>query len=159
MLTLIFTMGMVCIISMLRSSLHIPKVLHYSSKYFILLKYPLQILFAGVEDAFSFTSKVMSVSFHKFSPGFFPGNMLQFYLFMFITVLPTLLYEHTSVCRVKSWQTLKSELFNFIFKNISCISGTGASQDVGLGKGKYYTVNVPLKDGITDQPFIEIFSR
>lgn len=28
----------------------------------------------GVEDAFSFTSKVMSVSFHKFSPGFFPGN-------------------------------------------------------------------------------------
>lgn len=121
MLTLIFTMGMVCIISMLRSTLHVPKVLHYSSKYFILLKYPLQILFAGVEDAFSFTSKVMSVSFHKFSPGFFPGNMLQFYLFMFITVLPTLLYEHTSVCWVKSWQTLKSELFNFIFKNISCI--------------------------------------
>lgn len=63
----------------------------------------------GVEDAFSFTSKVMSVSFHKFSPGFFPG--------------------------------------------------TGGCHDVGLGKGKYYTVNVPLKDGITDKPFIEIFSR
>ncbi|KAJ7394883.1 Histone deacetylase 8 [Desmophyllum pertusum] len=63
----------------------------------------------GVEDAFSFTSKVMSVSFHKFSPGFFPG--------------------------------------------------TGSSFDVGLGKGKYYSVNVPLKDGITDKPFIEIFSR
>lgn len=28
---------------------------------------------AGVEDAFSFTSKVMTVSLHKFSPGFFPG--------------------------------------------------------------------------------------
>ncbi|KTF92962.1 hypothetical protein cypCar_00018806 [Cyprinus carpio] len=27
----------------------------------------------GVEDAFSFTSKVMTVSLHKFSPGFFPG--------------------------------------------------------------------------------------
>lgn len=29
---------------------------------------------AGVEDAFSFTSKVMTVSLHKFSPGFFPGS-------------------------------------------------------------------------------------
>ncbi|KAG7221490.1 hypothetical protein INR49_002465, partial [Caranx melampygus] len=28
----------------------------------------------GVEDAFSFTSKVMTVSLHKFSPGFFPGT-------------------------------------------------------------------------------------
>ncbi|XP_068690376.1 histone deacetylase 8-like [Montipora foliosa] len=63
----------------------------------------------GVEDAFSFTSKVMSVSFHKFSPGFFPG--------------------------------------------------TGSYMDVGEGKGRYYTVNVPLKDGITDKPFVQIFSR
>ncbi|KAB0342695.1 hypothetical protein FD754_019621, partial [Muntiacus muntjak] len=31
----------------------------------------------GVEDAFSFTSKVMTVSLHKFSPGFFPGNVLK----------------------------------------------------------------------------------
>ncbi|XP_044178345.1 histone deacetylase 8-like isoform X1 [Acropora millepora] len=63
----------------------------------------------GVEDAFSFTSKVMSVSFHKFSPGFFPG--------------------------------------------------TGSHLDVGEGKGKYYTVNVPLKDGIADNLFVRIFSR
>lgn len=89
MLTLIFTMGMVCIISMLRSTLHIPKVLHYSSKYFILLKYPLQILFAGVEDAFSFTSKVMSVSFHKFSPGFFPGNNYATILFVYVHHCPS----------------------------------------------------------------------
>ena len=31
--------------------------------------------------------------------------------------------------------------------------------DVGEGKGRYYTVNVPLKDGITDKPFVQIFSR
>ena len=31
--------------------------------------------------------------------------------------------------------------------------------NVGEGKGKYYTVNVPLKDGITDKPFIQTFSR
>lgn len=45
------------------------------------------------------------------------------------------------------------------FEIFHVFAGTGASQDVGLGKGKYYTVNVPLKDGITDKPFIEIFSR
>ncbi|XP_048461048.1 histone deacetylase 8 isoform X6 [Rhincodon typus] len=60
----------------------------------------------GVEDAFSFTSKVMTVSFHKYSPGFFPG--------------------------------------------------TGDVTDVGMGKGRYYTVNVPLQDGIQDDLYYQI---
>ncbi|XP_060688640.1 histone deacetylase 8 [Hemiscyllium ocellatum] len=60
----------------------------------------------GVEDAFSFTSKVMTVSFHKYSPGFFPG--------------------------------------------------TGDVADVGMGKGRYYTVNVPLQDGIQDDLYYQI---
>ncbi|XP_010565382.1 PREDICTED: histone deacetylase 8 isoform X5 [Haliaeetus leucocephalus] len=60
----------------------------------------------GVEDAFSFTSKVMTVSLHKFSPGFFPG--------------------------------------------------TGDVTDVGLGKGRYYTVNVPIQDGIQDEKYYQI---
>ncbi|XP_063793092.1 histone deacetylase 8 isoform X6 [Pseudophryne corroboree] len=60
----------------------------------------------GVEDAFSFTSKVMTVSFHKFSPGFFPG--------------------------------------------------TGDVSDIGLGKGRYYSVNVPLQDGITDDKYCKV---
>lgn len=34
--------------------------------------------------------------------------------------------------------------------------GSGSLQDIGYGKGKYYTVNVPLKDGIQDEPFISI---
>jgi len=43
---------------------------------------------------------------------------------------------------------------------ISCsFTGTGSQYDVGFGKGKYYSVNVPLKDGITDKPFTEMFSR
>jgi len=29
--------------------------------------------YAGVEDAFRATGKVLTVSFHKYSPGFFPG--------------------------------------------------------------------------------------
>ncbi|XP_040323683.1 histone deacetylase 8 isoform X2 [Herpailurus yagouaroundi] len=60
----------------------------------------------GVEDAFSFTSKVMTVSLHKFSPGFFPG--------------------------------------------------TGDVSDVGLGKGRYYSVNVPIQDGIQDEKYYHI---
>ncbi|KAI4545309.1 hypothetical protein R6Z07F_020076 [Ovis aries] len=60
----------------------------------------------GVEDAFSFTSKVMTVSLHKFSPGFFPG--------------------------------------------------TGDVSDVGLGKGRYYSVNVPIQDGIQDERYYHI---
>ncbi|XP_035757651.1 histone deacetylase 8 isoform X2 [Egretta garzetta] len=60
----------------------------------------------GVEDAFSFTSKVMTVSLHKFSPGFFPG--------------------------------------------------TGDVTDVGLGKGRYYSVNVPIQDGIQDEKYYQI---
>ncbi|XP_011711094.1 histone deacetylase 8 isoform X4 [Macaca nemestrina] len=63
----------------------------------------------GVEDAFSFTSKVMTVSLHKFSPGFFPG--------------------------------------------------TGDVSDVGLGKGRYYSVNVPIQDGIQDEKYYQIFER
>ncbi|XP_067378807.1 histone deacetylase 8 isoform X2 [Channa argus] len=62
----------------------------------------------GVEDAFSFTSKVMTVSLHKFSPGFFPG--------------------------------------------------TGDLCDTGLGKGRWYAVNVPLEDGIKDDRYYQIFT-
>eukprot|EP00063_Salmo_salar_P088063 XP_014062898.1 PREDICTED: histone deacetylase 8 isoform X1 [Salmo salar] len=62
----------------------------------------------GVEDAFSFTSKVMTVSLHKFSPGFFPG--------------------------------------------------TGDLCDTGMGKGRWYAVNVPLDDGIKDDRYFHVFT-
>ena len=35
--------------------------------------------------------------------------------------------------------------------------GTGTQEDKGMGKGKHYTVNVPLKDGITDEAFKTVF--
>nr|QSX72315.1 histone deacetylase 8 [Halisarca dujardinii] len=63
----------------------------------------------GVEEAFRYTNKVMTVSFHKQAPGFFPG--------------------------------------------------TGEVESIGKGKGHFYTVNVPLKDGITDQQFSSVFTR
>ena len=35
--------------------------------------------------------------------------------------------------------------------------GTGDLHDVGIGKGKNYAVNVPLKDGIDDETYKSIF--
>lgn len=35
--------------------------------------------------------------------------------------------------------------------------GTGELRDIGIGVGKYYAVNFPLRDGITDQTYSTIF--
>ena len=35
--------------------------------------------------------------------------------------------------------------------------GTGCLKDTGEGDGRYYALNVPLKDGMNDQCFFETF--
>jgi len=73
-----------------------------------LLKYHARVLYIdidvhhgdGVEEAFYFTDRVMTVSFHKYGDLFFPG--------------------------------------------------TGDIKDIGEREGKYYAINIPLKDGIDD---------
>ncbi|KAF4669517.1 hypothetical protein FOL47_002476 [Perkinsus chesapeaki] len=60
----------------------------------------------GVEEAFYQTSRVMTVSFHKFGD-FFPG--------------------------------------------------TGDISDIGTGEGRFYALNVPLDEGITDDIFSDLF--
>jgi len=35
--------------------------------------------------------------------------------------------------------------------------GTGDLKDIGAGRGRYYSVNVPLKDGVTDDSYQSIF--
>lgn len=42
---------------------------------------------------------------------------------------------------------LQSKLYLFIF----------LFQDIGAGKGKYYAVNFPLRDGIDDESYHRIF--
>lgn len=71
------------------------------------------------------------------------------------------------VCRAQLWSLIailvrknNSYVGLQVKTFISCsYTGTGSHHDVGFGKGKYYSVNVPLKDGISDKPFIEVFSR
>ena len=38
-------------------------------------------------------------------------------------------------------------------------SGSGALKDKGMGKGKYYAINVPLQDGVQDESYCHIFER
>ncbi len=35
--------------------------------------------------------------------------------------------------------------------------GTGELRDIGVGKGKHYAVNFPLRDGITDETYASVF--
>eukprot|EP01105_Mastigella_eilhardi_P003649 TRINITY_DN1479_c0_g1_i3.p1 TRINITY_DN1479_c0_g1~~TRINITY_DN1479_c0_g1_i3.p1 ORF type:complete len:460 (-),score=110.94 TRINITY_DN1479_c0_g1_i3:1109-2398(-) len=60
----------------------------------------------GVEEAFYTTSRVMTLSFHKFGD-YFPG--------------------------------------------------TGDITDIGAGEGKYFAVNVPLRDGMNDESYESVF--
>ncbi|KAH9611276.1 hypothetical protein KSS87_008949 [Heliosperma pusillum] len=80
-----------------------------------LLKYHARVLYIdidvhhgdGVEEAFYFTDRVMTVSFHKYGNMFFPG--------------------------------------------------TGDVKEIGEKEGKFYAINVPLKDGIDDNSFTRLF--
>jgi acetoin utilization deacetylase AcuC-like enzyme len=63
----------------------------------------------GVEEAFYYSREVITLSFHQYEPGFFPG--------------------------------------------------TGKLTDVGAGKAKNHTINVPLREGITDAEYVPLFER
>ncbi len=84
----------------------------------------------GVQEAFEYTNKVLTFSIHKYHPGFFPGKLAVYF----------------------KW------IINF-GKNINKIKGTGHLEDIGKGNGKYYTVNVPLKGGVDNTMYNQIFSK
>ncbi|XP_018565278.1 histone deacetylase 8-like [Anoplophora glabripennis] len=63
----------------------------------------------GVQNAFEFSNKILTLSFHKKSVGFYPG--------------------------------------------------TGDLNEVGSSKGKYYSLNVPLLDGIGHNNYLKLFDK
>ena len=88
----------------------------------------------GVQEAFYLTDRVMTVSFHKYGNFFFPGTgTLQ--LFNFITLSFSFCFPPSSL----SCSPLSLSLFE------------GDMYEIGAEKGKFYSLNVPLKDGIDDQ--------
>ena len=48
---------------------------------------------------------------------------------------------------------------NIVYTCIIALLGTGSVDSVGQGRGTFYSVNVPLKDGICDQAFTQLFAR
>ena len=81
------------------------------------------------QEAFYLTDRVMTLSFHKFGNFFFPG---------------------TGVCvcgggGVIVWMHLCITYTD----HLSIL--TGDMYEIGAEHGKYYSLNVPLKDGIDDQ--------
>ena len=47
----------------------------------------------------------------------------------------------------------------FAPNNYLFIPGTGTIDDVGYSKGKYHSINVPLRDGIRDPEFVALMYR
>lgn len=70
----------------------------------------------GVQEAFYFTDRVMTVSFHKYGNNFFPG---------------------TGLSRIRT----KKKSINIF---------AGSMYEIGAETGRYYSINVPLREGITD---------
>lgn len=50
-------------------------------------------------------------------------------------------------------------VFLKLFLVLLSFTGTGDVSDVGLGKGRYYSVNVPIQDGIQDEKYYHICER
>ena len=48
-------------------------------------------------------------------------------------------------------------VFFFLSQYGEYFPGTGDLRDIGAGKGKYYAVNFPLRDGIDDESYQSIF--
>ncbi|CAG9761970.1 unnamed protein product [Ceutorhynchus assimilis] len=63
----------------------------------------------GVQNAFEYSNKILTLSFHKHCAGFFPN--------------------------------------------------TGGLKDIGKGRGQYYSINIPLMDGVGDKTFTKVFEE
>ncbi|KAG8507306.1 Histone deacetylase 8, partial [Galemys pyrenaicus] len=61
-----------------------------------------------------------------------------------------LLLRQQRILQVLYFSCLKTVCMLFSF------AGTGDVSDVGLGKGRYYSINVPIQDGIQDEKYYHI---
>lgn len=68
-----------------------------------------QFLGNGVQNLFEISKKVLTLSFHKYMPGFYPGS--------------------------------------------------GSLDDLGYLKGKYYSLNVPFLEGLSDDSLLYAFNH
>ncbi|GFZ12667.1 histone deacetylase 9 [Actinidia rufa] len=117
-----------------------------------LLKYHARVLYIdidvhhgdGVEEAFYFTDRVMTVSFHKYGDLFFPGtgDVKRYTL----SGLGSREDGSGEICLGLAVK-ISSDIHGCIF----------ALKEIGEREGKFYAINVPLKDGIDDTSFARHF--
>ena len=149
-----------------------------------LLKYHPRVLYLdidihhgdGVEEAFYTTDRVMTVSFHKYGDYFFPGtgDVKVGAALTRAPHAPTRAHKARALASL-ACRTRRTRLAHCIRSSSAAaeaarsalrapthaprrrISRTPLPQDVGVKSGKYYSVNVPLRDGINDDTYARIF--
>ncbi|CAI7855661.1 unnamed protein product, partial [Closterium sp. NIES-53] len=94
------------------------------------------------EEAFYTTHRVMTVSFHKFGD-YFPG-----------TATVPLLVEREELASLSV--TGPSKHYHSFTLHFSP-SLPGDLRDTGYGRGKHYSLDVPLHDGIDDDSYLSLF--
>lgn len=94
------------------------------------------------------------------------GNLCSlnndFYIYIYIKY--SLLITFASVFKgdgVENAFSYSKKVFTFSVHNYEAgyFPGTGDIKDVGFGRGKFYTANMPLKSGIDNESFLNILER
>lgn len=109
----------------------------------------------GVEEAFYTTDRVMTASFHKFGdyfPGTGEGSALSVARHAGNRRAEAALWSPRSSAGTREMAAHKESAWCGY-----CSPVAGDVKDVGYGKGKYYSLNVPLSDGIDDDSYQFIF--
>ena len=122
-----------------------------------LLKYHARVLYVdidihhgdGVEEAFLTTDRVMTVSFHKFGGSFFPGTGNLDNCGHAESASPSFCIRAPSVV----WAS-GAQLTGLVSKKRTVHHLTEALCDC---RGRYHAVNVPLKEGMTDEAYDMLF--
>ena len=109
----------------------------------------------GVEEAFLTTDRVMTVSFHKFGGNFFPGTG------DIVNVGHGAPSATRRFLNAMPWDTVPGRRRAMIPRpppqSTRTHTRTNAHAPAHAGQGRYYAVNVPLRDGITDEAYSSVF--
>lgn len=99
----------------------------------------------------------------KFEPsGFCYVNDIVLSIINLLRVHPRVMYididlHHGDGVQEAFYLTDRVMTVSFHKYNGEFFPGTGSVDEIGLGKGKNYAINVPLKDGIDDDSYIRLF--
>lgn len=83
-----------------------------------------------------------------------------------LTFITEMEWKRHSILQIELWlyhstsmenSSQEPEISRFVHNRWRSTVSTRCVQDVGAGKGRYYSLNVPLRDGVTDESYQSIF--